>query len=180
MLPDEPMTLIPYALWNNRGPGQMMVWIPFNEKSAKPLPAPTIAFKSKITASKRSRALSSIVDQYEPLNSNDHSYPYYHWWPDNNRWEWIQYDFEKPQIISRSKVYWFDDGPWGGCRIPDEYEILYNSGGSWNKVAAAGPLKISKDSWNIVEFKPVRAVGIKLRIKLNKDFSSGVHEWIVE
>ena len=25
---DEQITLIPYALWNNRGPGQMMVWIP--------------------------------------------------------------------------------------------------------------------------------------------------------
>jgi DUF1680 family protein len=28
MLPDEPVILIPYALWNNRGPGQMIVWIP--------------------------------------------------------------------------------------------------------------------------------------------------------
>jgi DUF1680 family protein len=28
MLPVEPVTLIPYALWNNRGPGQMRVWIP--------------------------------------------------------------------------------------------------------------------------------------------------------
>ncbi len=28
MLDEEPVTLIPYALWNNRGPGQMMVWIP--------------------------------------------------------------------------------------------------------------------------------------------------------
>ena len=27
-LPEEPVTLIPYALWNNRGPGQMMVWFP--------------------------------------------------------------------------------------------------------------------------------------------------------
>jgi uncharacterized protein len=36
MLPDEPVTLIPYALWNNRGPGQMMVWIPTEEKSANP------------------------------------------------------------------------------------------------------------------------------------------------
>ena len=25
---EEPVKLIPYALWNNRGPGQMMVWIP--------------------------------------------------------------------------------------------------------------------------------------------------------
>jgi DUF1680 family protein len=30
--PDEPLTLIPYSLWNNRGPGQMMVWIPISEK----------------------------------------------------------------------------------------------------------------------------------------------------
>jgi len=28
MLGNEPVTLIPYALWNNRGPGQMMVWLP--------------------------------------------------------------------------------------------------------------------------------------------------------
>jgi len=28
VLEKEPVTLIPYALWNNRGPGQMMVWIP--------------------------------------------------------------------------------------------------------------------------------------------------------
>ncbi|MFH0842289.1 MAG: glycoside hydrolase family 127 protein [Bacteroidota bacterium] len=26
---EESVTLIPYALWNNRGPGQMMVWLPF-------------------------------------------------------------------------------------------------------------------------------------------------------
>ncbi|MBA4322030.1 MAG: six-hairpin glycosidase, partial [Odoribacter sp.] len=35
MLPDEPVIFIPYALWNNRGPGQMMVWIPVTEKSAR-------------------------------------------------------------------------------------------------------------------------------------------------
>ena len=39
MLNEEPVTLIPYALWNNRGPGQMMVWIPTDTLSAHPLPA---------------------------------------------------------------------------------------------------------------------------------------------
>jgi len=39
--PEEPVTLIPYALWNNRGPGQMMVWFPMSTESANPLPAPT-------------------------------------------------------------------------------------------------------------------------------------------
>ena len=38
----EPVKLIPYALWNNRGPGQMMVWIPSSTNSAHPLPANTI------------------------------------------------------------------------------------------------------------------------------------------
>jgi DUF1680 family protein len=37
MLPDEPVTLIPYALWNNRGPWQMMVWIPTSVTSSKPI-----------------------------------------------------------------------------------------------------------------------------------------------
>jgi DUF1680 family protein len=36
-LEKEPVTLIPYALWNNRGPGQMMVWLPVTTESSKPL-----------------------------------------------------------------------------------------------------------------------------------------------
>ncbi|MEI8224633.1 MAG: glycoside hydrolase family 127 protein [Bacteroidota bacterium] len=31
VLKKEPVTLIPYALWNNRGAGQMMVWLPTSE-----------------------------------------------------------------------------------------------------------------------------------------------------
>ena len=178
--PAEPVTFIPYALWNNRGPGQMMVWIPTGDQSAKPLPAPTIAFRSKITASKKSRALSSIADQFEPLNSNDHTYPYYHWWPDKNQWEWVQYDFDKPETISKTKIYWFDDGPDGGCRIPDEWELLYKTGDTWKPVAAKTPYKITKDEWDILTFKPVRTNGVRIRVKLNKDFASGIHEWIIE
>jgi len=30
MLGEEPVKLIPYALWNNRGAGQMRVWFPIN------------------------------------------------------------------------------------------------------------------------------------------------------
>jgi uncharacterized protein len=36
-LTEQPVTLIPYALWNNRGAGQMMVWFPTSAKSACPL-----------------------------------------------------------------------------------------------------------------------------------------------
>jgi len=36
ILDKEDITLIPYALWNNRGPGQMMVWLPTSPEEAKP------------------------------------------------------------------------------------------------------------------------------------------------
>jgi hypothetical protein len=179
ILPYETVTFIPYALWNNRGPGQMMVWIPFTEISAKPLPAPTIAYRSKLSASKKSRTLSSIADQYEPLNSNDHSYPYYHWWPDKNQWEWVQYDFEKPETISKTKVYWFDDGPDGGCRVPDEWVLLYKFGNTWLPVKTKTSYKVTKDGWDTLSFAPVKTSAVKLKVKLNKDYSSGIHEWVI-
>lgn len=36
-LPEQMVTLIPYSLWNNRGPGQMMVWLPVVPESTRPL-----------------------------------------------------------------------------------------------------------------------------------------------
>jgi uncharacterized protein len=46
-MPEETVTLIPYAPWNNRGPGQMMVWLPVSKESSNPLPAQTKAFRKK-------------------------------------------------------------------------------------------------------------------------------------
>ncbi|HOW10403.1 MAG TPA: glycoside hydrolase family 127 protein [Bacteroidales bacterium] len=37
---EKDVTLIPYALWNNRGPGQMRVWLPVKPESSKLLPMP--------------------------------------------------------------------------------------------------------------------------------------------
>jgi DUF1680 family protein len=39
MLTEEPVKLIPYALWNNRGAGQMMVWFPTSPGAANAFPA---------------------------------------------------------------------------------------------------------------------------------------------
>ncbi|MFA5820455.1 MAG: beta-L-arabinofuranosidase domain-containing protein, partial [Bacteroidales bacterium] len=110
LLNEEPVTLIPYALWNNRGAGQMMVWLPTSIQTTRPLPAPTIGNRSKVRASKITKALNAVNDQIKPANSNDHSVSYYHWWPNKDKWEWVEYDFEKPETIFKTKVYWFDDG----------------------------------------------------------------------
>jgi uncharacterized protein len=179
-LPEEPVTLIPYALWNNRGAGQMMVWLPFSTKSSHPSPAPTIAFLSNVKASKMTRDLKAVNDQALPSGSNDQSVSYYHWWPDKDQWEWIEYDFQKPEIISNTSVYWFDDGPDGGCRIPDEWEIIYRSGNVWKPVTATNKYTITKDGWDTMEFTQVKATAVKIRVRLNKDFASGIYEWIIK
>jgi DUF1680 family protein len=179
-LPEEDITLIPYALWNNRGPGQMMVWIPFTTENANPLPAPTIAKRSMIRASKMTRLITAINDQAEPESSNDNSVSYYHWWPDKDQWEWIQYDFEVPEKVSKTKVFWFDDGPHGGCRIPDAWEILYLSENIWKPVRAKTKYTITRNGWDSLQFAPVKTSALKLKVKLNKDFSAGLYEWIVE
>lgn len=179
-LKDEPVTLIPYALWNNRGPGQMMVWLPLSERSTHPLPAPTIGFRSKVRASKMSKSLSAVNDQYEPSDSADKSVPYFDWSPSKGTWEWVEYDFEKPLTISKTKVFWLDDSPDGGCRIPDEWEILYLNGNVWVPVNVRSGYKISRNEWNSVSFKPVETQSVKIKVRLKKDFSAGIYEWIIE
>jgi hypothetical protein len=39
---------------------------------------------------------------------------------------------------------------------------------------------VTKNGWNSIDFKPVKASAIKLKVKLNKVFSSGIYEWVVE
>jgi DUF1680 family protein len=179
-LQNEPVTLIPYAFWNNRGPGQMMVWLPVSTRSTHPLPAATIAFRSKVKASKMSGSLSAVNDQIEPSGSNDRSVPCYDWWPSKDTWEWVQYDFEKPMTISRTKVYWYDDSPDGGCRIPAEWEILYLNGNVWEPVKTRSAYKISSDEWNNLSFKPIVTKSVKIKVRLKKGFSAGIYEWVIE
>jgi hypothetical protein len=180
MLDEETITLIPYALWNNRGPGQMMVWLPVTPEAAKPLPAPSIAFKSRVKASRMTGDLPALNDQLEPQSSNDRSIPYFHWWPEKNKWVYVQYDFPVNQVISGTKVYWYDDTPEGGCRVPDEWEILYLSGNMWKPVKPWNPYRITKNSWDTLKFQPVRASAVKLKVKLNKSYSAGLYEWVVK
>jgi uncharacterized protein len=179
LLGTEPVKLIPYALWNNRGPGQMMVWIPTSEASAHPLPAPTLAYRSSVKASKITKDLNAVNDQSEPATSNDHAVAYYHWWPDTNKIEWVEYDFPKPAIISKTKIYWFDDAPEGGCRIPDSWEILYLNGNIWQPVKSSLHYNITKNAWDSLVFDPVKASAIKVKVKLNKHYSAGIYEWVV-
>jgi hypothetical protein len=56
--------------------------------------------------------------------------------------------------------------------------LEYKTGNTWKKIQCDYP--ILKDGWNIARFSPVKASALKLNVKLPKEFSSGIHEWIVE
>ncbi|PWK77125.1 hypothetical protein LX99_02935 [Mucilaginibacter oryzae] len=178
---DQQVKAIPYYAWANRGPSEMTVWIPYEASAARPKPAPTIASTSKVTSSvKNKRMYNAIKDQYEPADSKDTNYPYLHWWPAHNTTEFVQYDFDAAHTVSESKVYWYDDGPWGGCRIPASYKIYYMKDGQWAPVKNTTPYAISKDAFNVVSFEPVTTTALKLEVQLPVDNSTGIHEWAVK
>jgi DUF1680 family protein len=178
---EQTLTAIPYYSWNNRGSSEMEVWIPFTENKAKPKAAPSIASKSTVTSSAKNKLmLKAVNDQYEPLDSKDQSLNYLHWWPAKDTMEWVQYDFDKAYSISQSKVYWYDDKPFGGCDLPASWKLLYKKGDEWIPVDTTTTYEIAKDKYNTVEFKPVTTTALRLVIQLPKNDASGIHEWIVE
>ena len=179
---DEKLVLIPYYAWNHRGAGKMTVWIPQDLNATTPALPASIASESKVSSSTRNLpALSSINDRLVPADENDRSVPYTHWWPKKNTTEWLAYDFAKAETVSSATVYWFDDAPWGGCRVPESWKLYYkNDAGEWVAVKNLNSYDVVKGSANIVNFEPVKTTAMKLEIKQPKEYSCGLFEWSVK
>ena len=158
----------------------MSVWMATDMKSASPEPAPTIARRSTVTASIETKAIIAVTDQQLPSNSNDHSLTYLHWWPKKDTQEWVQFDFEESEEVSKVKVYWFDDGPYGGCRIPAAWKVQYQQNGEWKDVENTTEYSITKDDWDSVNFKAVKTGKLRVVIDLPKEFATGLYEIIIE
>jgi hypothetical protein len=39
--------------------------------------------------------------------------------------EWLTYEFDSEKTVSSTTVYWFDDKPWGGCKVPENWTVYY-------------------------------------------------------
>jgi len=171
---------IPYYAWANRGAGEMQVWIASKATAARPVPFPTIAGRSKVSGSTQGHSLRSVNDLELPTSSNDHDVLYFHWWPQKDTTVWIQYDFEENSKVSECSVYWFDDGPFGGCRVPVAWRILYKSGNKWIPVKVQEKYLLNKDKLDILRFKAISTSSLRLEVTLPADYSSGIYEWIVK
>ncbi len=171
---------IPYYAWAHRGSGEMIVWLPYELSSANPMPPPTIASKSKVSVSYYHDKVNAVNDQIIPKNSNDHEIPRFTFWNHKGTTEWIQYDFEKETTVSFVHIYWFDDEPNGGCRIPKTWKLLYEKHGNWQEVFKHGKYPVSKDEFNSIEISPVTTKALRLVIELKDNYSGGILEWKVE
>jgi hypothetical protein len=170
---------VPYYAWAHRGEGEMTVWLPREESPARPLPRPSIASASAVSAS-GDKPASAVNDQWDPRNSNDHAHPYLNWWPNKGTQEWVQYEFERPVTVSGAEVYWFDDTGQGECRVPASWQLFYRQGQTWVPVRAGGPFGVEKDMFNRVRFRPVQTKALRLEVQCQKDWAAGIHEWKVE
>jgi hypothetical protein len=124
--------------------------------------------------------LAALSDNLRPKASNDTEIPRFTWWEHKGTTEWVQYDFEKPTRVQRVAVYWFDDSPGGGCRVPASWQVLYKAGDEWKPVSGAGTYGVRLNRFNGVAFEAVETTGLRLEVKLQEGFSGGVLEWRVE
>ncbi len=178
---DVKLNMIPYYAWAHRGSGEMTVWLSNDLSSSRPVMPPTIASESKIEASHPVKAIGAINDRLIPKDEKDSSVPYYHWWPKAGTTEWISYNFESEKTISSSTVYWYDDGPWGGCRVPASWKIYYKDAtDNWVPVENTTPYSVMKGVASDVSFAPVKTTAVKLEVKLPADNAAGLFEWEVE
>ncbi len=178
-------TAIPYFAWANRGPGQMVVWIPEKPELAE-IPGElgdrgVLSNGGRVNASHcfANDTLTALNDGALPKSSNDHGIPRMTWWDKKGTTEWVSYQFPEPREVSQVSVYWFDDAPKGGCHTPAEWRLLYRDGKEWKpvKLAEGSSYGTALNQFNEVAFGPVKTKELKLEVKLKPGFSGGILEW---
>jgi hypothetical protein len=176
--PIETVTLIPMGAARLRISAFPVIGQGADAKEWKPedFPNPPL---SSVTASWVHDELSALCDRREPSNSKDHSIPRFTWWDHKGTTEWVQVGFVKPQTVSQSAVYWFDDTGIGQCRVPASWRLLYLDGAVWRPVRTKGEYPVVKDGWSRVQFEPIQTSALRLEVRLQEGFSGGILEWRV-
>ncbi len=175
---------VPYFAWDNRRPGEMIVWLA-EEPEGVELPSTEGVFVDglRIRAShiNSTDTLGELTHSSEPKSSKDHAIRRMTWWDHRGGVEWLSYGTTKPRKLTGASVYWFDDTGIGACRVPAEWRLLWRDGNEWKPVQ---PLKGERystalDRFNRVSFEPVTTSELRLEVKLQSGFSGGVLRWLV-
>ncbi|HZV07765.1 MAG TPA: beta-L-arabinofuranosidase domain-containing protein [Gemmataceae bacterium] len=176
---------VPYFAWDNRSPGQMIVWFAEDPQRAE-LPGEdgVVVNGVRIRAShlNSTDTLETLNDGGVPMSSKDHNIRRMTWWDHRGTDEWLSYRMEKPRRLSSASVYWFDDTGIGSCRVPAEWRLLWLDGDEWKpvKLLQGEHYSTKLDRFNKVEFEPVKTRELRLEVKLKPGYSGGVLKWRVK
>jgi hypothetical protein len=93
----------------------------------------------------------------------------------------LTFEWDRKHELSGVKVYWFNDTGRGACKIPESWTVSYmNAAGEYELVDNKTSYGIEKNMFNRLGFTPVKTNAIKIEIKLQKQWSAGVQEVIIE
>ena len=171
---------IPYYANANRGPAEMIVWVPTTPAGAM---RPTIASLATPTASHcfANDTVDAMNDGVAPKNSSDETRRRFTWWDRRGTDEWVQYDFDRPRRVGGTSVYWWDDGRLGRhCAAPTSWRLVFRKpDGTWEPVRARDEFGTKLDTANTVEFDPVETTALRIEAKLRPNLSAGILQWQV-
>ncbi len=127
--------------------------------------------------------LEAINDGYEPADSADKgpgAYGNWNYGANFDNWNWVEYEFGAPYIISSSGVYWWADGE--GITIPYDSYVEYlpmDAETDTSFVAVPNPVGtgIEPNQYAMITFDPV--VTTKIRVYFIATLAQGILEWKV-
>lgn len=170
---------IPYYSWNNRGKANMLVWMPT---------AQDLVFTEDAGGKEKGATRSSSLQwvwglnqPFEPKSSTDIDKGYFYFYDDEHPEDWVQYDFDKPVVLSESDVYWlYLDHYDGNFRPPESWRLsVKDAAGHWKDIVTGDSYGTELDKYNRVTFEPVKVTAIRLTVKRQKDNTPGILAWRV-
>jgi DUF1680 family protein len=187
-------TAVPYFARANREPSPMAVFLLRDPAAAILPPVPSLATAATVTSSTGKGNFAALRDQAFLVRSADTSRGLFVWDDRLGTTEWVQYEFPEPTTIRSSAVYWYDR--FGTAqRLPKAWRLLYRAGAEWKPVVTRDPFGLATDTFNTVNFTPVKTDALRLEADLQDSFldpylaipssqpgkfSAGILEWSVK
>jgi hypothetical protein len=106
------------------------------------------------------------------------------WTRDNPPRQWIMYEWDEPQTLTGSSIYFWGDHPAGageGVAPPKSWRLEYRDGAEWKPVDAKSPYTSAVDRFDRVDFTPVTTRCLRAVFDASTNGTSyaavGVQEW---
>jgi hypothetical protein len=166
--PDEPVRLVPYFAWNNRGNASMIVWFPTSRKlAAKSRTSFDPKVFAEVTASsyRTGQVPRSALNGERPQSSEQEGFPY---WSseDGDASPWLEMRFRDVRNVERVAVFWAQEDT-EDVSLPQEWCMDVLEGGIWKEFEPYITCfyGTKADTYNVMYPASVRTVnGVRIRV----------------